>query len=652
LGLTAMTSSNTGSVGQPPVSPQAGLARHRAVRLTLELLGPLLLATALLYAFAPALTQCYGYNDDYHLLLRKLHGTFSPINNECTLCGHPLSCLIWISSIPFPRSLEQLAGVRALGLIGTCLLGWLQFWHFRRRLGFSGPLSLGLSLAMLLTPAFAIFVGWAEHWNDPYACLASYGAGLLAWQAGSESATTWAQQHPIARELAIGVLLVLALTTYQPTAAYFFVPVMAGVITMRRPAGDSASMTKIVRRVGYCATVFIVWTFAYIITYKSLLAVLVPSQNVFAARAELVHDLGGKILYLGPVLWCTLTSWMRMQPAILQWAAAGFTIVGALATILLTSRKSYDKGLRPDWAIATTVLLALGAAVGPLLIVKENTVAFRTLPAAFAVWTLVALLGWREIAGWVFRSSRGRQFCEVVAVAGPVLFLIASTHHHLYRGLAKPNRKELQVLRQELHRRFTVTPERIVYIFPAPYVWNDPSMQSFAEFGARSSSMPWVTSAMFHLMFEGFRPTTNGAWPEIYVAPTAGAKASVVNGMALLDRMDLARPQSLPNIGDVRMLPNGWCSSSWLGSFDAAKYPWIWHPVLGWLYCEEKPSPDVWFYSLRFGWIRTSQEKWPVFWLVQAAQQARLSLRLPPDRPWRDAATGAELQVHLLNPLM
>jgi hypothetical protein len=113
------------SAGQPPVLAISGLARHRAVRLTLELLGPLLLAVALLYAFAPALTQCYGYNDDYHLLFRKLHGAFSPINNQCTVCDHPLSGLIWISSIPFPQSLEQLAGVFRLQ-------SWFFFLPFKQ----------------------------------------------------------------------------------------------------------------------------------------------------------------------------------------------------------------------------------------------------------------------------------------------------------------------------------------------------------------------------------------------------------------------------------------------------------------------------------------------------------------------------------------
>jgi len=51
-----------------------------------------------------------------------------------------------------------------------------------------------------------------------------------------------------------------------------------------------------------------------------------------------------------------------------------------------------------------------------------------------------------------------------------------------------------------------------------------------------------------------------------------------------------------------------WKTEDWFGTFNDAQFPWIYHPAIGWLFCDGTSSNTIWFYSPDFGWIWTSKQ--------------------------------------------
>ena len=621
---------------------------------------PALLGAILALVFAPALTFFYGYNDDFHMLWAKLHGQFAAWANIMTEQGRPLAGLFWALPGDFPRDINRLAAVRALGLASVWLLACLQFRHLWRRLHFPAPLACGLALATVLTPACALFVSWAMMWMFPLACAAAYGAGVLAWEGGRSSPGSLFSTRGVGRHLGIGLLLLAALATYQPAGPFFMVAVVAGLLS-RQAAVTGDSATDRFRRVLRCTLVFLAWTILYFVTYKILLAwlptALGPSMT---ERAALATDPGDKLRFLaGPVLWCALTSWTRLQPADwLQLAAAALVLVGCFGAILGArgpARTGGSDGGDERWRHRAVFfggfVLALGAAVGPLVVVKENIVALRTLPAVYAILALVALVGWQEILGAAFsRFGRARLLVRAGALALPLLFAAAATRHHVLHGIVQPSHDELVALRREIRQRASAAgslPARIVYLFPSPTAWRAPRHQPFAEFGVRSSPLSWVTPAFLRLLLEEeFGPQAGTGEVEIFSAPEpVGARDWFIDGIAAVDGSDGITTRRLPQIGEVRAVPNGWCFSPWLGAFDASAFPFINHPRLGWIFCNENPDASVWFHHARLEWLGTTPKMFPEFWFMKAgARPIRPELKVTPQPRWIDVQTHEEVR--------
>ena len=152
---------------------------------------------------------------------------------------------------------------------------------------------------------------------------------------------------------------------------------------------------------------------------------------------------------------------------------------------------------------------------------------------------------------------------------------------------------------------------------------------------------------MFHLILEErFGADADVSRTEICVPPAQRAADPVVDGFTLLDGPG-ATTRTLLHLGEVRILPNGWCVSPWLGAFDAVHYPSIYHPQLGWIFCmQNEPTPDVVFAPLTdpdLGWVTTAPERFPNFWRMKTGTTLRLSLRVSPETRWLDPATGAEV---------
>lgn len=630
-------------------------------------LAPALLAAVLLVVFAPALTQFYGCADDYVLLWKKLHAGTPVFAHALARAGRPLAGLFWASAGPsFPHDINRLAAVRALGCAGLWLLAWAQFQHLRVRLKFPAPAAFAFSLATVLTPACALFVAWAALWMAPFACLAAYLAGCLAWREGNALKKIWCASA-VARILSVGALLLLALTIYQPAAFYFAVAVVAELLAAqhRRPAPTRETM----RRFDWCGALFLAWGAFYLLVLVAALVwlPLIGPFNDFA-RTGFAADSGEKFVTLAKsALRCALTSWMLFQPSGWQIAAVSFTVVGLLGAIWFSPHEERE-GWRKRGVLLAGISLAGSATLLPTVVMKGgNPIALGTMPAAFAIPTLVALAGWQEIVSALWRAERHRRvrtIFQLGALALPLLFIAAAARHHVLHGLVQPGHDELVALRREIRQRVLSAaaraanpalpvppPARIVYALPSPFIWRSPRLIPFAEYGARSSAQPSIAPALLRLILaEQFAPGASGvATVEIWSFPApVGERDWFIDGSAALDENDGLVTRTLPQVGEVRMLPNGWCQSPWLGAFDAAPYPFIVHPQLGLLFCDQNPSKDLWLHGNRWDWLGTTRAMFPDFWLMKAnGRVIRLSLRLDdaPQPRWLDAQTGAVIQI-------
>ncbi len=65
---------------------------------------------------------------------------------------------------------------------------------------------------------------------------------------------------------------------------------------------------------------------------------------------------------------------------------------------------------------------------------------------------------------------------------------------------------------------------------------------------------------------------------------------------------------------------DGWVISIGFGDLNIKYYPWVWHPVLGWIYCHPAGVEDkrlsYWFWSEKLGWIWTQREIFPLIWMA------------------------------------
>ena len=184
----------------------------------------LIVAAVVFAAYSIVLSSNFGILDDYSFLYNAITGS----NQTLTLlisAGRPLNAVLLDLGFRSAGSIENLAILRAITLVGIWLLGCGLYLISRlHRISFIS--SLAVACGIVLLPSFQVYASWAQHFTTPF-------AGILALLSAFILTPACAMRER-SRGLTIFLsvlLLVMAILIYQPIAMLFCTGILISVLS-------------------------------------------------------------------------------------------------------------------------------------------------------------------------------------------------------------------------------------------------------------------------------------------------------------------------------------------------------------------------------------------------------------------------------------
>jgi hypothetical protein len=277
--------------------------------------------------------------------------------------------------------------------------------------------------------------------------------------------------------------------------------------------------------------------------------------------------------------------------------------------------------------LAALFLMGFPLAVLPVLVVTENDLQFRSHVGGQALVMYVAAYG----VATIWRVCRADKPVSIINMVPGVLIPVSVVtfaglaHYHVKHGLVEPNVREVSRLREAVRHVDGDYPVKVVFYSPEP-AWM--SKQWVSEFGVIASPASWNTGAMIELLLdEKYGRTYYGPEDKNRRLIVVGAKGEkekcpVIDGFGALHREELITVND-PYWGSLRKAPSGWCVSSWFGAFDGRRFPAIWHPKLGHVFCFEKKEPgQFWFHHSTLGLLFTTPATFPLVYFKDTGKWA------------------------------
>ena len=395
--------------------------------------------------YSSTLTTDYAFLDDYQLLVEGPQGR--PIRRS-VLEGRPLQALGQYLHLQRAKDIEDLRGARLAGIFGTALLAWSVFHLFVRE-GWNRFQATCVSLLMCTTLPFQVSVAWGSAANQPFAAVASGCALLLSDRA--------LQTHRRCLKwlFAAGAILLLlaALTSYQPAAMFFWVFATGVLLKPRTP------LHATLRRFGWYGMIALIGLLLGFATYRSG-SILYPDvsqrtgfvQNLPVKTAWfLIESFPNAVLFafLSPARWllsegsAPLSAFYRIMDIGIAWTLF-FMIVRGLVSYFQGSRKE-----RLGKCGIAAVLLILSYA--PNLVVAENWATYRSLSSLTSVVIVLMCLALRGYVRHLdFRLS---PICVRLVVGCLAAFSAVSAAYHVRTYFVMPQSRELAIMRDELMKK-------------------------------------------------------------------------------------------------------------------------------------------------------------------------------------------------------
>ena len=445
-----------------------------------------------LTVYAPVLVTSYAFYDDYADLAAALQGDISGTVNKKIAEGRPLSALL-TSSLTVARDIGDLRYVRLLGIVGIAALAWGVF-RLLVRIGWSPVRSFFVCVILCTTLPFQVYAAWAIAAFNVFAALASGLAFVMGERAFDE-------QKPLPKWLlAAGASLVLlvALTIYQPAAMFFWV---FAAVTLLKPDTPLCAM---LRRFGwYCLIVFVGMLLGFVV-YK-LSSALYPGD---LGRGDLVQNIPAKIFWfllapfrnalniglLSPAHWLfsegspVHSLFHKIIGVVIAWSVFS-GIVGGLML--------YWQGTLKERLGKLGVALALPPlSYAPNLLVAADVAAYRSLSVLTSVVVVYAFFAFH---GYLRHWRRLVSPFWVNTVMGSVALASGlSATYHLQTYFVAPQVQELEIMRSHLAQGNLVQVRGIHVIRSG---WQDTlaPLVRYDEFGFPSSAS-WAARAMVFLL--------------------------------------------------------------------------------------------------------------------------------------------------------
>jgi hypothetical protein len=440
------------------------------------------LTAVLLLCYVPVLVTQYAFSDDYSVLATDHRGKIELERETKISQGRPTHALL-IELFFHNRNIGNLRYLRLLSVAGIVLLAWSLY---RRLLGaeWSSKVSFVVALIVCTLPPFQVYASWGVEAFFPFAALASGGALSLAERAFHE-------RRPFCTlGLAAGAVLVLllALTIYQPAAMFFWV--FAAIVLFK----PGASLSSVLHRfLLYCVIAFTALLLGFSI-YK--LGSAMYAYMLSPLRSHLSQDIGEKALWFFREPITNALNLVKLSPK--RWLAisVGVFMLGGLTLYLEgTAKERFCKG--------TIALSIVPLSYLPNLVIAENWSSYRTLSAltsVIVIYILFAIWGYGRVLG---RSLPAAILTVGLSLAALTSSLLAAYNVAVYFAL--PQYAELQWLRGYLAEQ-DLSQAHSLYIIRSS--WQDsiaPTVR-YDEFGTPSSYPPWSSGSMVYLLLYEMNP--------------------------------------------------------------------------------------------------------------------------------------------------
>jgi hypothetical protein len=282
--------------------------------------------------------------------------------------------------------------------------------------------------------------------------------------------------------------MLIALSTYQPTAMFFWV---FAAVVLSKPHLLLADM---VRRFLWYSIVFFVGSILGLGVF--ILGTVLYGSIISSTRTHLTYDVLGKVLWFFQEPLTNALNFAQISPK--PWLALAF------AAFIGGGLFHYFRGKVKERLVRFLIaLVILPLSYLPNLMIAENWASYRTqaaLTSVLVVYTFLAL--------WGYRKLLQRFVTDSVLTATLTLSVLTSGFLAWYNTtiyFAAPQLQELQYLRNQLAQR-DVSQVPSIYIIGAAWHNSLAPTVRYDEFGLPASAQPWAPKSMVYLLLREMSP--------------------------------------------------------------------------------------------------------------------------------------------------
>jgi hypothetical protein len=585
-------------------------------------------------AFFSVLVYVYGYNDDYHFIVRANHGRLLTFHNEIWEDGRPLMSLLFSGMFRMIASVEQLVWIRVFSIFLVAATVWTLFVILRKS-GIAETLAATCALAAILTPPFGVLAAWAG--GGPHNLLANLLAlwAAVIFQQNIINGNLWNWRWPV------GVLLLMSAYYFYQVSSVFFLVGLALLNWQRVP--DRKTITGFV-------TANLLFFFGGLFYILSVRWWLVEGEGRLGMQFDLIEKLRFAIFDM-------------LKPALLSWA--GFLgnpaewFFGALMLILFAAgviANLPNKALPALFWRVCWLASAVGGAIGPFMMAKYTYPVFRSQVSLHVLGITIATFGLAFLL--TFTAKRLRANSEKITNYGLISWCLAltiCTSVFVWDGIARPNAEEYSKVKKSVQNILDQVPDAMVYKLPPYEVFRLSPYDSVMEYGQISSAHRQVTLGFLQcILRETFLFRTEPDQKDfirrkiddiqVYSRQPAGENLAEIDGFAQI----IGPPgESVldPYWGELQIYRYGFVSSPWFGNFDQRQFPYIFHSELGWIYCHPRENPDQgYFFTLidvpALGTVHTTAEGFPIITRTDNGHHLQIDFQLSPQAWYFDFNAG------------
>lgn len=419
-------------------------------------------------AYAPALTDRYGFRDDY-ATLRESQDNVQTTLVFCASQGRPLYGFFLAHVCNVISEVDNLGYLRAIGVGLASLVALLLTWALHRRIGLQAEIAATLGLLVALLPSAQVKVAWAICGAHIFGGVFGLWAFLIA--DGSRLNRAWSNAAAV-------LLVICGAFFYQSDVLLYLVPVVAAGVFYEGRHDWRWALRHGMILFGGLALAFVVVKILFALgVFPASRRVSLEGQPlsklVWFAQNNVQEALG--FFVVRDVAGRTADGWK---------VAVALSVLCAAWGGVSAWQRTRMSGL--IWIIAGALGLVLAGSVS--LIASERWATYRT------IWALAAVVGLLILRAFsVFPASLRRGMLGLCLVAA-----MGFAYWNTRFLFAEPQAAELGIIERAATRVAELKTPRVLLILEkaaasrAPLRWLD-------EFGSNSSDCEWSPKEMLRV---------------------------------------------------------------------------------------------------------------------------------------------------------